>query len=150
MKFGIYENHGNELQISCIDGEFSYIDPKHYSECEPGTEDRWNAILSASGELVSEYDFAMLKFSGSLCTRTRSIAKSVYGVPDDVELYARGDFDIDRVPELARTEQLNLRISPELKTKLQKVAEREGKTIGSFIEHLIKDAVFNKSGDNTV
>lgn len=150
MKFGIYENCGYELQIRCVDGEFTYIDPRCYSDYSPGTEERWNAILSASGELVSEYDFAMLKFSGSLCTRTRSIAKIVYGVPDTVELYAQGDFNIDKVPELARTEQLNLRISPELKSKLQEVAEREGKTIGSFIEHLIKDAVFNKSGDNTV
>lgn len=150
MKFGLYENHGYELQIRCVDGEFTYIDPKCYSEYAPGTEERWDAILSASGELVSEYDFFMLKFSGSLCTHTRAVAKSVYGVPDDVELYTHGDFNIDRVPELARTEQLNLRISPELKAKLQEVAEREGKTIGSFIEHLIKEAVFNNSGDSTV
>lgn len=40
--------------------------------------------------------------------------------------------------DLAKTERLYIRISPELKTKLQKRAEEESRTVTSYIIHIVK------------
>lgn len=42
---------------------------------------------------------------------------------------------------MAKTERLQIRITPELKQQLQQLAEAEGRTVSNYIEYLIKSAV---------
>lgn len=42
---------------------------------------------------------------------------------------------------MAKTERLYIRLTPELKAKLQAAAEAEGRSISNFIEHLITQAL---------
>lgn len=42
---------------------------------------------------------------------------------------------------MAKTERLQIRISPELKAQLQKLAEAEGRTVSNYIEQLIKVSI---------
>lgn len=46
---------------------------------------------------------------------------------------------------MAKTEQLNIRISPELKAQLQKAADAENRTLTNFIENLIIKALRKES-----
>ncbi len=46
---------------------------------------------------------------------------------------------------MAKTEQLNIRISPELKEQLQKAADAENRTLTNFIENLIIKALRKES-----
>ena len=39
---------------------------------------------------------------------------------------------------MAKTERLQIRISPELKQQLQRLAEAEGRTVSNYVEQLIK------------
>lgn len=41
-----------------------------------------------------------------------------------------------------KTETIRLRIAPELKKQLQKLAESENRTMSNYIENLIKQAVY--------
>ena len=38
-----------------------------------------------------------------------------------------------------KTERLQIRISPELKQQLQRLAEAENRTVSNYIEHLIRE-----------
>ena len=40
-----------------------------------------------------------------------------------------------------KTERLQIRISPELKVKLQALADADGRTVSNYIEQLIKKAI---------
>jgi predicted DNA-binding protein len=40
---------------------------------------------------------------------------------------------------VTKTERLNIRISPELKEQLQRLAEAEGRTVSNYIETLIRE-----------
>ena len=42
---------------------------------------------------------------------------------------------------MAKTERLYIRLTPELKKKLQAAADAEGRSISNFIEHLITQAL---------
>lgn len=42
---------------------------------------------------------------------------------------------------MAKTERLQIRISPELKAQLQKLAEADGRTVSNYIEQLIKVSI---------
>lgn len=137
MKFAIYQTPGTNLQIRCIDGEFTVINPGHYSNFYPGTSAHWNAILTAPGTPAPAEAIKKLKVSGSLCTYSRSIAKMLYSVPDGVELYERGDFGVE-APKATKTERLQVRLTPDMKEKLSKKAESEGRTVSNYIEQLIK------------
>jgi predicted DNA-binding protein len=44
---------------------------------------------------------------------------------------------------MAKTERLQIRITPELKAQLQKLAEAEGRTVSNYIEQLIKTSINN-------
>ena len=46
---------------------------------------------------------------------------------------------------MAKTEQLNIRISPELKAQLQKAADAENRTLTNFIKNLIIKALRKES-----
>ena len=43
-----------------------------------------------------------------------------------------------------KTERLQIRISPELKSQLQQLADADGRTVSNYIEQLIKAAVEKK------
>lgn len=45
---------------------------------------------------------------------------------------------------MAKTERLQIRISPELKEQLQRLAEAEGRTVSNYVEQLIKAALFKQ------
>lgn len=46
---------------------------------------------------------------------------------------------------MAKTEQLNIRITPKLKAQLQKAADAENRTLTNFIENLIIKALRKES-----
>lgn len=45
---------------------------------------------------------------------------------------------------MTKTERLQIRISPELKAQLQKLADEDGRTVSNYIEQLIRKAVENQ------
>lgn len=45
---------------------------------------------------------------------------------------------------MAKTERLQIRISPELKAQLQALAEAEGRTISNYVEWLIRQELERK------
>lgn len=46
---------------------------------------------------------------------------------------------------MTKTERLQIRITPELKAQLQKMAESEGRTVSNYIEQLIKTSINNST-----
>lgn len=42
---------------------------------------------------------------------------------------------------MAKTERINLRLTPEMKEKLQKAADAENRTLTNYIEHIIIEAL---------
>lgn len=42
---------------------------------------------------------------------------------------------------MAKTERLYIRLTPELKEKIQAAADAEGRSVSNYIEHLIKQAL---------
>jgi len=92
----MYNLPTTNLQIRCIDGHFEYVNPAHYSRYTPGTAAHWQAILNAPGCEAPRADvLAKLAASGSLSTYCRAVARTLYSVPDEVELYQPGDFDVN-------------------------------------------------------
>ena len=51
---------------------------------------------------------------------------------------------LNGVSTMAKTERLQIRISPELKAQLQARADTEGRTVSNYIEQLIKAALGQK------
>ena len=47
---------------------------------------------------------------------------------------------------MAKTERLEIRLTPELKKKVQAAAEAENRTVSSYVETLIKREVTKKGG----
>jgi predicted DNA-binding protein len=45
---------------------------------------------------------------------------------------------------MAKTERLQIRISPDMKSELQKLAKADGRTVSNYIEQLIKNAIEQK------
>ena len=43
-----------------------------------------------------------------------------------------------------KSERLQIRITPELKAELQRLAEADGRTVSNYVEQLIKSAVESK------
>lgn len=140
MKFAMYQTPDTNLQIRCIDGEFTCVNPGSYSRFIPATPAHWSAILNAPGIPATAEVIEKLRISGSLCTYTRSIAKMFYSVPDDVELYERGDFGIE-AEDGAKTERLNIRVTPRMKAQLQAKAKAEKRTVSNYIETLIEKSL---------
>ena len=46
---------------------------------------------------------------------------------------------------MAKTERVNLRLTPEMKEKLQKAADTENRTLTNYIENLIINALKKES-----
>lgn len=42
---------------------------------------------------------------------------------------------------MAKDERLQIRITPELKAQLRKLADADGRTVSNYVEKLIKDAI---------
>lgn len=89
MKFGCYIPQDTSCTIRCIDGVFALVDvrlPGNYTR-----DGYWQAMLNA--KVVSDNQ-AVLREKVKYCqyaTYCRSVAKTLHGVPDDVELYAPGE-----------------------------------------------------------
>lgn len=47
---------------------------------------------------------------------------------------------------MAKTDRIDIRITPELKAQLQQLAESEGRSISNMIVRLITDALAEKNG----
>lgn len=45
---------------------------------------------------------------------------------------------------MTKTDRLQIRITPELKAKLQQLAEAEGRSVSNYVEQLIKKAIDSK------
>ncbi len=45
---------------------------------------------------------------------------------------------------MVKTERVNLRLTPEMKEKLQKAADAENRTLTNYIEHIIIEALKEK------
>lgn len=46
-----------------------------------------------------------------------------------------------------KTERIHLRVTPELKSKLQDLADAENRTISNYIENLIKQEIEKKGAE---
>ena len=46
---------------------------------------------------------------------------------------------------MTKTERLQIRISPDLKEQLQRLAEAENRTVSNYVEQLIRAAIEGKS-----
>ena len=47
-------------------------------------------------------------------------------------------------PQAIKTDRLQIRITPELKEQLQRLAEADGRTVSNYVEQLIKAALESK------
>lgn len=138
MKIGLYTHPSTSLIIRCIDGRFDLI----HLVAKNSPAATWEAVLNAparSCDQATTRSKVGSSHTGHL-TYCRSVAKTMYGIPDDVELYAPGELDgTDGKP--TKTERLQVRMTPELKAKLQQLAEAEGRTVSNYVELLIKKAI---------
>lgn len=92
MKFGLYAHSSTSKAIRCIDGIFTLIDYADWTSRDAV----WQHYSTAPGTpLKSDVIIPKLQNSGSLHTYCRNVAKTMYGVPDDVELYSWGDWGVE-------------------------------------------------------
>lgn len=92
MKFGLYTHPSTNKIIRCIDGSFTIINDVEWTTRNAV----WQHYLNAPGTpLNPDVIIPKLQNSGTLLTYCRSVAKTMYGVPDDVGLYAWGDWGIE-------------------------------------------------------
>lgn len=92
MKIGIYHHPSTTHNIRCVDGKFDLLPNEHF-----GSPDKaWEFYSSHPGIPCDQAAIlSKLRSCGSLGTYCRSIAKTLYGIPDDVELYVCGDMGIE-------------------------------------------------------
>lgn len=89
MKFGLFTLQSTDHLVRCIDGKLSLIDTPAYVE---GSEKRFASYVDAPEIPAKESELKIkLRNQGTLLTSSRSVAKVLYGVPDDVELYTAED-----------------------------------------------------------
>lgn len=89
MKFGLFTLQSTDHLVRCIDGKLSLIDTPAYAE---GSEKRFASYVDAPEIPAKESELKIkLRNQGTLLTSSRSVAKVLYGVPDDVELYTAED-----------------------------------------------------------
>lgn len=88
MKFGLYVMAGTSSVFRCINGEWTAIPniTRYYSTPEKG----WEAVSTMPGKPV-DAKYIASRTHLNLLTSSRSMARVIYGVPDDVELYAPGE-----------------------------------------------------------
>ena len=90
MKFGLYYTINSHKLIRCIDEHF---------DCIPLPSPRYGlnyqAIIETPGKPCSQETIkTKLRREGCLLTPSRPIAQISYDVPDNVDLYAYGDFGV--------------------------------------------------------
>lgn len=89
MKFGLYVHPSTDLVVRCVDGHFDLI------QGTPEHSNSWDYWIKSPGYPCNQAAIrTKLASAGSLLTWGRSIAEVMYGIPDNVELYAYGDFGI--------------------------------------------------------
>lgn len=90
MMFGLFTLPTTDHLVRCVDGVLSLIsDPARANGASGNFEDYLNApaLPCDTKELA-----AKLRNQGELLTFCRSVAKVLYGVPDNVGLYVHGDY----------------------------------------------------------
>lgn len=93
MKFGLYTHPSTNKIIRCTDGIFTLIDDIADWTSKDAV---WRHYLTSPGNpLNPDVIIPKLQNSGSLLSYCRSVAKTMYGVPDDVDLYAWGDWGVE-------------------------------------------------------
>lgn len=89
MKFGLFTLQCTDHLVRCIDGKLSLIDNPAFVE---GSAKRFSSFIDAPEIPSKESELKIkLRNQGTLLTSNRSVAKVLYGVPDDVELYTVDD-----------------------------------------------------------
>ena len=89
MKIGLFTLQCTDHLVRCIAGKLSLIDTPAYAE---GSEKRFSSYVDAPEIPAKESDLKIkLRNQGTLLTSRRSVAKVLYGVPDDVDLYTVDD-----------------------------------------------------------
>lgn len=89
MKFGLFILQSTDYIVRCIDGKLSLIDNPAFVE---GSAKRFASFVDAPEIPAKESELKIkLRNQGTLLTSCRSVAKVLYGVPDDVELYTVDD-----------------------------------------------------------
>lgn len=89
MKFGLFTLQCTDHLVRCIDGKLSLIDNPAFVE---GSAKRFASFIDAPEIPSKESELKIkLRNQGTLLTSNRSVAKVLYCVPDDVELYTVDD-----------------------------------------------------------
>lgn len=89
MKFGLFTLQSTDHLVRCIDGKLSLIDNPAFAD--PSAK-RFASFIDAPEIPAKESELKIkLRNQGTLLTSNRSVAKVLYGVPDDVELYTVDD-----------------------------------------------------------
>ena len=89
MKFGLFTLQSTDKLVRCIDGKLSLIDVPAFAG---SSAEMFASIVKAPETPAKESELKIrLRNQGALLTSSRSVAKVLYGVPDDVELYTAED-----------------------------------------------------------
>ena len=89
MKFGLFTLQSTDHLVRCIDGKLSLIDSPAFVD---GSAKRFASYIDAPAIPAKEPELKIkLRNQGTLLTSSRPVAKVLYGVPDDVELYTVDD-----------------------------------------------------------
>lgn len=89
MKFGLFTLQSTDHFVRCIDGKLSLIDSPVFVD---NSEKRFASFVEAPEIPSNESELkTKLRNQGALLTSSRSVAKVLYGVPDDVDLYTADD-----------------------------------------------------------
>lgn len=89
MKLGLFTLQSTDHLVRCIDGRLSLIDSPAFVD---GSAKRFASYIDAPAIPAKESELKIkLRNQGTLLTSGRSVAKVLYGVPDDVELYTVDD-----------------------------------------------------------
>lgn len=89
MKFGLFILQSTDHLVRCIDGKLSLIDSPAFTDVP---SKRFASYVNAPEIPAKESELKIkLRNQGTLLTSSRPVAKVLYGVPDDVELYTADD-----------------------------------------------------------
>ena len=89
MKFGLFTLQCTDHLVRCIDGKLSLIDSPVFVD---NSAKRFAYNIDAPAIPAKESELKIkLRNQGTLLTSSRPVAKVLYGVPDDVDLFTADD-----------------------------------------------------------
>ena len=86
MKIGLYVIPQTSLTYRCIDGQWTALTLRHMDT----PAKTWEYVSTAQGQPCDGKAVSANEHL-ELLTTSRPMARLIYGVPDDVELYQRGE-----------------------------------------------------------